>query len=71
MLVITVCLLTSITYAKTETTKTREIFHIIKIEMVEVGDVSGHVIGFVEQRGLVFTEDGEVGTYAATEGWKG
>ncbi|MBN1293732.1 MAG: hypothetical protein JXB48_17960 [Candidatus Latescibacteria bacterium] len=49
-----------------ETMKSRQYFHIVKTEMVEVGDTPGHVVGYIHNAGLVEMENGEIGTY---EGW--
>jgi len=64
VLLIAASLLLSATQARTETVKFRGVFHQIKVEDIEVGDVPGNVIGIAENKGLVFFENGEVATYS-------
>jgi len=49
--------------AGAETVKGRSVYHFVKIERIEVGDVSGHVIGVGEHRGLMSLDTGEVATH--------
>ncbi len=49
--------------AGAETAKGRSVYHFVKIERVEVGDVPGHVVGLAEHRGLMSLETGEVATH--------
>jgi hypothetical protein len=44
--------------------KGRTVFHVVKVEAVQVGDVPGHVVGVADQRGLIFPDTGEVGTWS-------
>jgi hypothetical protein len=44
--------------------KGRVVYHIVKVELMEVGDVPGHFLGVAAQRGLVTTDTGEVGTWS-------
>jgi len=51
--------------AGAETMKGRIVFHYVKVEVIQVGDVAGHVIGVAEARGLYFDDiKKEVGTYS-------
>ena len=52
------------TQAKAETIKYRVANYLTNLEWSPVGDVKGHIIGFFTRRGLVFFENGEVGTYS-------
>jgi len=58
-------LFASVSQIEAETSKSRLVYRLSKVEMMEVGDVPGHVIGVLELRGLSF-ENSEVGTYS---GW--
>ena len=49
--------------AKTVTEKNRPVYHMVKVDVVQVGDVSGHIVGVADARGLTFVENGDVGTY--------
>ena len=49
--------------AGAETAKGRSVYHFVKIERVEVGDVPGHVVGVAEHRGLMSLDTGEVATH--------
>ena len=51
---------------RTETMKSRLVYHTVIDHIIEVGDTTGHVLGIGEHRGLMFLETGEVGTYS---GW--
>ena len=64
ILCIVACLLMSASQAGAETEKTRTVYRLSKTEVLEVGDLTGHIIGVVEQKGLSFSENGEVGTYS-------
>jgi len=57
VLLVTAGLLVSVTQARAETVKGRAVFHASKVEMIEVGDIPGHVVGLVEFKGLVFYSD--------------
>ena len=48
---------------KTYEVKTRYVFHNVKVEVVKVDDVPGHVLGVVEAKGLSFLITGEVANY--------
>jgi hypothetical protein len=48
-----------------ETVKGRSAYHFTKIERIEVGDVSGHVIGVAEHRGLMSLDTGEVAIHVS------
>ena len=56
----------STAYARTENANARQVFHIVKSEMVEVGDKPGHYVGYIHNCGLLFLDDGEVAT---VDGW--
>ena len=64
VLLIVFCLVTPRVDA--ETARSRLVMHLTQVDMVEVGDVPGHVLAIGQQMGLTFLEDGEVGTYS---GW--
>jgi len=49
---------------KTVKEKGRIVYHFVKVEVMQVGDVPGHIIGVVDARGLSFPDTGEVGTYS-------
>ncbi len=61
-LIIMAGLLLSVTLARAETEKGRDIHHTIKIETIKVGDVPNHIVGVAEFKGLVFYDNGEVAT---------
>ena len=63
ILCLTTCLLISVLQVGAETSKSRLVYRLAKVEMMEVGDAPGHVMGVMELRGLSF-ENGEVGTYS-------
>jgi hypothetical protein len=44
--------------------KGRVVYHLVKTEVMQVGDVPGHILGIVDQRGLSFPDTGEVGTWS-------
>ena len=44
----------------------RVVAHFTKTEIMEVGDVPGHVLGVAQQSGLMFISTGEIATKAAT-----
>jgi len=51
--------------ARAETLKGRNVLHYVKVEVIQVGDVPGHVIGVAEGRGLTFDDiKKEVGTFS-------
>jgi hypothetical protein len=39
---------------KTVQEKGRQVYHVVKVEVMPVGDVPGHVVGIVELRGCLF-----------------
>ncbi len=49
---------------KTVNEKGRVVYHFVKTEVMQVGDVPGHIIGIVDASGLVFTDTGEVGIFS-------
>jgi hypothetical protein len=53
----------SLAAAKTVTQKGRSVYHMVKVDVVQVGDVPGHIVGVADARGLTFVENGDVGTY--------
>ena len=44
--------------------KGRTVYHFVKTEVMQVGDVPGHIIGIVDAGGLTFSDRGEVGNYS-------
>ena len=44
--------------------KVRVVYDIVKAEVIQVGDVPGHVVGVAEGRGIAFPDNGEVGTFS-------
>ena len=44
----------------------RVVYHTQKGEMLEAGDIPGHIVGFVQQSGLTFFTKGPVGGQIAT-----
>lgn len=50
--------------AETIREKSRNVYHMTKVEIVPVGDVPGHIIAVADARGLTFLDDGQVATYA-------
>lgn len=66
IIVIAACLLMSVPLAGAEnvTVKGRAVYHVAKVEAIEVGDVPGHVVGVMEMKGLFFHEDGEIGLFS-------
>ena len=51
--------------AETITEKGRDVFHYVKVEVIKVGDVDGHIIGIAEAKGLEFDESsGQVANYS-------
>ena len=50
---------------KTVNEKLRAVYHVVKAEVMQVGDVPGHVVGIVDMSGLQFNLDtGEVCNYS-------
>jgi hypothetical protein len=49
---------------KTVNEKGRVVIHVVKVEAMPVGDVPGHIVGVTDQRGLIFPDTGEVGTWS-------
>lgn len=43
--------------------KGRVVYHLAKIDVMEAGDVPGHIIALGDQRGLITLESGEVGVW--------
>ncbi|MFC1607841.1 hypothetical protein ACFL47_07710 [Candidatus Latescibacterota bacterium] len=68
ILIIMLCTAAFVTvvHARTMKMNARMVFHIIKSEVVEVGDKPGHYVGYIHNGGLLTMADGEVGK---TEGW--
>jgi hypothetical protein len=64
MIVIMAWILGSVTQgsAQTFTVKCRETAHIVKVHIIEVGDVPGHIIGVGEQAGVLSCDDGSIAT---------
>ena len=60
ILLIAVFLLLPAAQAEAKTMKFRNVGHIAKVEMFEVGDVEGHYIGAYERKGLAFHDRGEI-----------
>jgi len=54
----------AVSLAGAETMKMRVCWHIIKAEVVPVGDVAGHVIGVVDIGGLASFDSGEIATHS-------
>ncbi len=55
----------SLTGAETITEKGRDVFHYVKVEVIKVGDVDGHITGIAEAKGLEFDESsGQVANYS-------
>ena len=50
---------------KTVKEKGRTVYHLVKVEAMQVGDVPGHIVGVAESRGLIFPDTGEVGTWSS------
>ena len=44
--------------------KGRVVYHFVKTEVMQAGDVPGHIIGIVDASGLVFPDTGEVATFS-------
>lgn len=44
----------------------RFVYHLLKWETVEVGDVPGHITGITQNAGLVFDSNGEIATHTGT-----
>ena len=53
----------SLAGAKTVTEKGRTVYHMVKVEVIPVGDIPGHIVGVADARGLTFVENGDVATY--------
>jgi hypothetical protein len=49
---------------KTVNEKGRIVYHFVKTEVMQVGDVPGHIVGIVDASGLAFPDTGEVATYS-------
>ncbi|MGD0626371.1 MAG: hypothetical protein ABSB32_16830 [Thermodesulfobacteriota bacterium] len=64
ILIIAAWLLGSVTQAgaQTYTLKCRETGHMPKVHVIEVGDVSGHILGVGEMAGVQSCDDGSVAT---------
>ncbi len=63
MLVISVCVLGSAMQAEAETLQAKVFSYFTQAEIIQVGDVDGHIIMPHTRRGLAFFENGDVGTY--------
>jgi hypothetical protein len=57
---ITIAILVSVTQTWAATMKFRVVFFHTKVELIEVGDVEGHIIGVGQSTGLATLESGEV-----------
>jgi hypothetical protein len=57
-LLIMAWVLMSAKQAEAKTMKFRNVGHVVKAEMFEVGDVEGHYIGAYERKGLAFHDKG-------------
>jgi hypothetical protein len=44
----------------------RFVYHLLKWETIEVGDVPGHITGITQNVGLVFDSNGEIATHTGT-----
>lgn len=62
-LIIAVCLLGFTRPAGAETMTCKVSAYIINMELIPLGDVLGHTVGYNHRKGLVFFENGEVATY--------
>jgi hypothetical protein len=62
MLIISVWILGSPIQAGAENHKYRVSSYVLKLEILPVGDVEGHIIGFYFRKGLAHFETGETGT---------
>ena len=60
ILLISAWLLVSAKQAEAKTMKFRNVGHVAKVEMFEVGDVEGHYIGSYERKGLALHDKGEI-----------
>ena len=49
---------------KTVKEKGRVVYHIAKVEVMEVGDVPGHILAIADQRGLTTVDTGEVAIWS-------
>jgi hypothetical protein len=49
---------------KTVNEKGRVVYHFVKVEVMQVGDVPGHIVGIVDASGLIFLDTGEVPNYS-------
>jgi len=49
---------------KTVNEKGRVVYHFVKAEVMQVGDVPGHIIGIVDASGLDFPDTGEVAIFS-------
>jgi len=62
-LIIAVCLLGFSWLAGAETMTCKVSAYIINMELIPIGDVQGHAVGYNHRKGLVYFENGEVATY--------
>lgn len=62
-LIVAVCLLGFSRLAGAGTMTCKVSAYIINMEIIPVGDVLGHAVGYNHRKGLVFFENGEVATY--------
>jgi hypothetical protein len=66
ILVISAWLLASVTQAGEKIVKKAKVTsYVIKVEVIPVPDVEGHIVGLYERRGVSVSEDGEVAAYHA------
>ena len=50
---------------KTVNEKGRTVYHFTKVETMQVGDLTGHVVGVVDASGLSFPDRNEIGVYSS------
>jgi hypothetical protein len=50
---------------QTVTEKGRTVYHFVKMEVMQVGDLPGHIVGIADTRGLNFLDNGEVRNYSS------
>jgi hypothetical protein len=65
LLSVTVVLLPGVSGAD-EKISGRFVYHNLKVETVEVGDVPGHIVGLSQNTGLVFYSNGEIATHTGS-----
>lgn len=50
---------------QTFTEKGRTVYHFVKVEVMQVGDVPGHIVGIADASGLTLLDTGEVRSYSS------